>query len=174
MVRRWVWIMAIGLVLFGGAWDSATGIAYDLSKLKSVCVDAVKVKPNIEQHLGLSRKAIIDYVYVWLKPKLPKVQIESETGTSSGGCGPWAPTLIVTVALEGGKMDGRNVDYFGFLDIQLIRKTQWETGKVNVGVAYHRIAIIAGPLRRSARYVYELLDQLLTDFAAEYYKAGNP
>ncbi len=168
-----VWIMAIGLVLVGGLWNLAAGMVYDLTKLKSVCVFVDALDPDIERHLGLREEAIRNHVYVWLKGKLPRLRVERYTGTHTETCGPEG--LRVSVALHVGEMGGRKVDYYGWLAIQLIRKTQWETGKVYVGLAYDKGMTITGPLKsRSANHVYDSLDDLLTDFAAEYYEAGNP
>ncbi len=176
MVRQWVWIMAIGLVLVGGGWASAEGIAYDLTKLKSVCVYVDALDRDIYRHLGLSKEAISNHVYVWLKGKLPRLRVDRYTGTHTGACEFRAPTIRVTVSLGvGTTVGGRKTDYYGSVRIQLIRKTQWETGEDIVGVAYDNGTIITGPLKSSsANHVYDSLDDLLTDFAAQYYEAGNP
>ncbi len=171
-----VWIMAIGLVLAGGAWASAAGIAYDLTKLKSVCVFVDALDPDIERHLGLSKEAISNHVYVWLKGKLPRLRVERYTGTRTGVCEFRAPTIRVNVNLGvGTTVGGRKTAYYGSVEIRLVRKTQWETGRAEVGVAYDNGMAITGSLKSSsANHVYDSLDDLLTDFAAQYYEAGNP
>ena len=85
MVKRSVWIMAIGLVLAGGALNSAVGQAYDLTKLKSVCI-AVDLSAEATQDHGLNAEAIKNHAYVWLKAKLPRLQIGRWGRKRIGAC----------------------------------------------------------------------------------------
>jgi hypothetical protein len=160
--------MAIGLVLFGGAWDSATGTVYDLSKLKSVCV-GTKPLAGEGKSLGLNREEIISYTYVWLKGKLPRLQVGRWTGTPTGACkGNILFVRVTMTRLSGGR------GYSGVVEIQLVRPTLWESGISGLGIAYLRHYILTGPPGAAVQHVNETLDALLTDFAAEYYEAGNP
>ena len=174
MGKRWIWVIAIGLVLLGGAWNSAVaGVAFDLTKLKTLCVAVEKLDPDIERHLGLSQEAVINHVFVWLKAKLPRLRIVRHTGKETAACMRSHSLLMVNAHLGVGKAGGRKTGFYGSLIIHLIRSTVWETGEAGAGIAYHGGMIIKGPLT-STKYVYDSLDELLTEFAAEYYKAGNP
>jgi len=166
MDRRWVWIMAIGLVLAAGTWNSASPIAFNFTKLESVCVDSEYLGAE-EKSLGLNREAITSYTYVWLKGKLPRLQVERHTGTPTGAC---KNSLFVRVNLD--DLNGGR-GYYGMVGIQLVRPTLWESGISGHGVAYVRGYILTGSTN-AGQHVNRILDSLLTDFAAEYYKAGNP
>ncbi|MFQ5852937.1 MAG: hypothetical protein ACE5JU_20445 [Candidatus Binatia bacterium] len=175
MGKRWVWVIAIGLVLLGGALNSAAGVTFDLTKLKSVCVLVEDLTPESAQELGLSKEAIRKYVYIWLKGKLPRLVVEQHTGAYTGACKRTAPSLWVKVLLRIGKTtDGRKTRYYGMVLINLERRTRWENGNLGKGVAYFEGSILTGPIQNAARGVNGGLDYALTDFAAEYYKAGNP
>ncbi len=166
MARRWVWIMAIGLVLAGGAWNSASPITFDLTKLESVCVGTEYLGAE-EKSLGLNREAITSYTYVWLKGKLPRLQVEHYTDTPIEAC---KTVLYVRVSMD--RLD-RGRGYYGEVEIQLVRPTLWESGISGLGVAYVHSYILTGS-GNAGQHVNRILDSLLTDFAAEYYKAGNP
>ena len=170
MFRPWVWIMAIGLVLADGWWKlEAAGVAYDLTKLKSICVKAVTGVHASD--FGLNNETIGNHVYVWLKGKLPKLQVERYTGTDKGACAGGAPVLYANVNI----ISFRDREaYFGDVALDLHRETVWKTGNDGWGIAYSVGQLIQGSKAGVWRHVNERLDDLLTDFAAEYYKAGNP
>jgi len=175
MVRRWVWIMAIGLVFAGGAWNSAAGFAYDLSKLKSICVLAEDLPTTSKRYFNLSPKEIKNHVYVWLKAKLPRLQIEISTGAEKGACSLHAPDLWVNVTLGIAKTVGGDImGFYGDISLKITRSARWESGKVSKGIAYNKNFILFGPTRSARENVFQTIDDILTDFAAEYYKAGNP
>ena len=175
MVRQWVWLMAIGLVLADGTWNSTAGVALDLTKLKSVCVKVETLSSEARREFGLSREAIKKHVYVWLKGKLPRLRVERFTGTFAGLCDVKAPTLFVTINLDTLETTGAAIrGYYGSAEIQLWRIALWESGNTGHGIAYDNGSIIGGPSHAVVRAVNEVLNELLTDFAAEYYKAGNP
>ncbi len=174
MGKRCVWGMAIGLVLLGGAWDSAVGVAYDLTKLKSLCVDSVELSVAAMQDHDLSKEAIKNHVYVWLKGKLPKLRVERFTGVYRGTCSADNPTLYANVNIDTSETKRGKMGYYGNVKIVVKRRTTWESGKVGLGIAYSAGTILTGPMGDARAHVNEGLDLLLTDFAAEYYKAGNP
>ena len=175
MCRPWVWIMAIGLVLVGGAWNAAVGIAYDLSKLKTICVRAEDLSTTSKRHFNLSAKEIKNHVYVWLKAKLPRLQIEISTGADKGACSFFLPALWVDVTLDTTETVGGNIrGYYGNVSLKLTRNTRWESGNIGRGIAYSENWILTGPTTSARKQVFQTIDNLLTNFAAEYYKAGNP
>ena len=166
--------MAIGLVLAGGAWNSAAGIALDLTKLRSVCVRVEDLPSEARQEFGLSREVIGKHVYVWLKGKIPGLEVVRFPGTYPGDCSVTAPTLFVTIALDTLRTGGTKTGFYGSATIQLLRIAVWETGDTGPGIAYDQRSILTGPSHGAVQAVNEALDEILTDFAAEYYKAGNP
>ena len=173
MARRWVLIIAIGLVLLGGAWDSAVGVAYDVTKLKSLCVPSGKLSVAAMQDHDLSREAIKNHVYVWLRGKLPKLRVERFTGAYRGACSADKPTLYARVSIGTSKGKGTKVGYYGQVSIVMDRRTTWESGKVGWGIAYSAGTLLTGPMGSARTHVNDVLEELLTEFAAEYYKAGN-
>ena len=170
MARRWVWIMAIGLVFAGGAWNFADGIAFDLTKLKSICV-SIDSFPSQATQLGLSENEIGNHVYVWLKGKLPRAKVERYPTTDTGVCAVSASHLWVNINIA--FLDDRK-GFYGVVEISVVRKTTWESDEIGIGIAYLQNFRIRGPIGQAAQQVKNVLDQILTDFAAEYYKAGNP
>ncbi len=175
MLKRYLWAMVIGLVLLGGAWDSAAGTAYDLTKLKSLCVATEPLTAIEKQDLALSYEAIQNHVYVWLKSKLPRLgRIGQFTGTWTGVCASDAPTLMVITNLGVSSAGGRKIGFYGHIIIKVVRTTLWESGMAGSGIAYFDTTILTGPMDRARAAVNDELEDLLTDFAAEYYKAGNP
>ena len=175
MGKRWVWAIAIGLVLLGGAWNSAVGGAsLDLTKLKSLCVDTEELPPTATQDHNLSKEAIKNYVYVWLKGKLPRLRVERFRGAHKGLCSPGKPYLYVNVNIRTSKANGMRIGFYGNVHVYITRLTTWETGNVSLGIAYFSNTILIGPMGKARSLVNDAFELLLTDFAAEYYKAGNP
>lgn len=177
MVKRFVWAVAIVLVLLGGAWKiGAARLTYDLTKLKSICVAVEYLSADAKRVFGLSREAIGNHVYVGLKGKLPRLRVDRDTGLSTGACVRAAPTLVVQVNLgiASEKTGGRKLGYYGDVIFFLDRLARWESGSTGYGMAYFDERIITGPMGNATPAINAALDQLLTDFAAEYYKAGNP
>jgi hypothetical protein len=170
MVRPLVWALATWLVLAGGAWNSAIGLAYDLSKLKSICVDVGELSTAAKQKFGLSREDIGNQVYVWLKSKLPKLQVKIYTEAKNEMCSIYVPTMWIYVNL-GIVAAGGESGYYGSVHLTLTRKTRWESGKVGAGIAYNKQGILTGPTKNARNAVFKILADLLTDFAAEYHKA---
>ena len=170
MFKRWVWIMAIGLVLAGGGWKlEAARLVFDLTKLKSVCVLADTGVDTSD--FGLTKETIGNHVYVWLKGKLPKLQLERGTGTDTDTCVSGASNLWANVNLWSFR---EGAGYFGEVEIALQRETIWKTGNVGWGIAYFHAMSVKGSKATVRKHINEILDTILTDFAAEYYKAGNP
>ncbi len=175
MGKRCVWGMAIGLVLLGGAWNSAVrGAAADLTKLKSLCVISEKLSADAMQDHSLSKEAITNHVYVWLKGKLPGLRVERFTGAYTGACSVGKPRLFISVNIETDMIGRKKIGYFGAVNITMTRVATWETGSVSMAIAYSAGKILTGPMGKAGTHVNRLLEEILTDFAAEYYKAGNP
>ncbi|MFQ5989514.1 MAG: hypothetical protein ACE5K9_06335 [Candidatus Methylomirabilales bacterium] len=171
MVKARVWFMAIGLVLSGGVWHAAAGVTFGLSQLKSVCVRVGPLDPD-SRSLGLSEEAVGNHASMRLKDKLPKLQVERYRGTDTGDCAHNAPRLWVQVDLVP-LWDARH-GYFGMLEIRLMRTAQPGSGKVGRGIGYEGNIALRGHLATAPKDVNKGLDSLLREFAAEYYKAGNP
>jgi hypothetical protein len=164
-----IWTMAVALIL--SAWGSAAGTAFDLTKLSSICIEVEELSHEARQDLGLEKEAIGKYVYVLLKAKVPRL------GVIQGyikDCPPQMPALYVVVSLGVGEIGGRKTDYYGEVGAFLTRRAVWESGNRGLGIAYYHGVMITGPLRAAREAINSALDRLLTDFAAEYYKAGNP
>ncbi len=173
MGKRCAWAIAIGLVLLGGAWNSAAGHAYDVINLKSVCIQMEDLSADVKREFGLSKKTIENYVYVSLKGKLPRLRIELYTGTLAGACldSTRAPQLWVTITI---KKIPQRAGYFGAVELDLTRPARWESGEDWYGISYSKTSILSGPMGKAREHINLILDELLTDFAAVYYKAGNP
>ena len=162
------------MVLLGGAWNSAVGQVYDLTKLKSVCVQGAGPS-DVLQVLGVSMEATKNHVYVLLKGKLPRLWAEPYIGRDEGPCAVTAPMLSFVLDVGIGKtVSGMKTGYYGMVLLALIRPTVWESGQAGRGIAYYNSILLTGPISEGKQRVIIVLEELLTDFAAEYYKAGNP
>ena len=173
-MKRCVWAVAIGLVLAGGAWNSAAGLALDLTKLKSVCLLVEDLPADAKRDFGLSKNSIMNHVYVWLKGKLPRLRVERFTGALREDCSPGKPIFYAKVSIGVVEREGMMVWHYGYVAITMTRETTWGSGRVGLGIAYFNITRMGGPTGGVRAAVNEQLERLLTDFAAEYYKAGNP
>ncbi len=173
MGKRCVWAMAIGLVLLGGAWNSAVGQDYDVTKVESLCLEAASNAP-VAQDFGISNEDIVNHAYVFLKSKLHRLQMKRFAGELKGLCAPRKPSLFVIVNLNTPRVGERKLGYFGNVGVSLVRATLWESGKVGTGIAYRGSTILIGPPGGAREGLNKALDYLLTNFAAKYYEAGNP
>ena len=171
MGKGWVWTIAIAFVVAAGAWNSSVGITFDLTKLESVCLRISPLDADA-RNLGLSEERIGDHAFINLKDKLPRLQVERYRGTDTGKCAYDAPRLWVGVDIVP-FLDARH-GYFGMLEIRLLRMARWESGKVGRGIAFEANIALRGPSAVAPNHVSDGLDSLLREFAAEYYKAGNP
>ncbi len=176
MARRWVLLMAIGLVLAGGRWESATGLTFDLTKLKSVCVRTESLSTESKEKMRLSEEAIGNHVFVLLKAKLPRLMVARYAGKDTGLCsGGDEASLWIEVDLSIGRIKGgEEGGYFGAVHVLLLRSTSWRSGNIGLGIAYISNFTLVGPFHLAKEQVNDRLNELITDFAAEYYKAGNP
>lgn len=161
-------VVAVGLVLLTGTWAPAqAGVALDVTKLTSVCLFGEKPPIEAVSDHGLNREAVLNFAYVTLKSKLPRLQVERMP------CG--EPTLYVNVHLYTNKAGaGTKLGYYGMITVLLTRNTLWLTGQAGLGIAYSGDMVLSGPMGSAYQHLNEAIDRLLTDFAAEYYKAGNP
>ena len=71
-------------------------------------------------------------------------------------------------------LDREGAGYFADVQLALHRETVWKSGNVGWGIAYTRAIMAKGSKAIFRKHINEVLDTILTDFAAEYYKAGNP
>ena len=145
--------------------------------------------PTVKQDHGLSKEAIKNYVCVWVKGKLPRLRVERFRGAHKGLCSYNKPHLFVNVYIHPliwvtpGKLSltrspyaakEERVGFYAAVNVYMVRETTWESGSVGLGIAYFDFRILTGPMGEARRMVNNAFEPLLTDFAAEYYKAGNP
>lgn len=168
-----VWVLALGTILVVSSWNFAEGVTYDLTKLKSICVSVDPLSADVRRDFGLSEESIGNYVFVRLKGKLPRLQVQRHAKTY-GGCRRNAPTLQVTLSLDSSTTGHSKVGYYGSAEIRLVRPARWESGSVGFGIAYSSSIIFQGPLPGAGEHVNTILDDLLSDFAVEYSKAAKP
>jgi len=71
MGKASIWAMAVAFILTAHAWGWAAGLAFDLTKLSSMCIVVEELHDEARQELGLEREPIGNYVYVSLKSKVP-------------------------------------------------------------------------------------------------------
>ena len=168
-----VWVLALGIILLVGSWHSAEGVTYDLTKLNSICVSVEPLSTDVRQDFGLSEDSIGNYVFVRLQGKLPGLRVQRNAETY-GGCRRNAPTLRIILSLDSSNTGDGKAGYYGSAKIRLVRRVRWESGSLGLGIAYSSSTIFQGPMSGAGEHVNTILDELLSDFAAEYYRAGNP
>ncbi|MFQ5989402.1 MAG: hypothetical protein ACE5K9_05755 [Candidatus Methylomirabilales bacterium] len=168
-----VWGLAIGTILVAGSWSSVHGVTYDLTKLRTVCVRVEPLSPDVRRDFGLSEESIRNYIFVRLQGKLPRLRVQRHAQTY-GGCTRNSPTLRVIVSLDTSPIGNGKIGYYGSAKIRLVRRTRWDSGSTGLGIAYSSSTIFVGPMSDAGEHVNSILDDLLSDFAAEYYRAGNP
>lgn len=168
-----MWALALGTILVAGLWNSAHGITYDLTKLRSICVTVEPLSADVRQDFGLSEESIGNYVFVRLQGKLPGLRVQRYAKTY-GGCMRNAPTLRIILSLDSSNTGDGKAGYYGSAKIRLVRRARWDSGSLGLGIAYSSSTIFRGPMSGAGGHVNTILDDLLSDFAAEYYKAGNP
>jgi len=174
MARLWLCAVTIGFILAGSVRraEAAAGI-FDLTQLKSICVNVFLTDET--RKLGLTEAVVGENVHVWLKRKLPGLQVERFAGRFTGACIFSAPTLTVWGNLDAFTLvEETKLGYYGKVEITLVRETIWESGKGGKGIAYANGILLQGPMSEFEHNVNKAIDALLTEFAAEYYKAGNP
>jgi hypothetical protein len=163
--RPLCWLL---IVVFTACSADSEALTFDLTRLEQLCVAVDPLPSSATNDLGLRAEAVLNYVYVTLKAKLPRLLIErlDQCGVS---------TLWITVRLyAGGTVGGRRTDYYGGVDLHVVRPTLWLSGKAGLGIAYFAGFTMTGPMDTTRRNLEEALEQLLTNLAAEYYAAGNP
>lgn len=159
---------AMGVALLcGSAPLYVQGLTYDLTKLTRLCVETEELSSAAVSDHGLSQESLLNFAYVALKAKLPRLELQPRAGSCDD-------TLWIIVSLDTRTRDGVKTGSYGAVRISVTRPTLWLSGKVGSGIAYERGQIFMGRMGSAARLVNTALEELLTNFAAEYYKAGNP
>ena len=116
------------------------------------------------------KQAIKDHALVLLRSKLPRLSVVNESSTI------FPPYVYIRVNLRiGSTFGGKEVDYYGSVTVDINRYvTINRTGKRTYGSIWNSSSNMTGPREGSAvNHVREVLDGLLTKFAADWYR-DNP
>jgi len=126
--------------------------------------------PSSTKRLGLTEQSIKDQVLVLLRSKLPRLSVVNNSSTI------FAPYVYIQVNLRIGKtVGGKEVDFYGSVQVDINRYvTINRTGKRTYGTIWNGSSTLTGPMNGSAvNDVRDTLDDLLTKFAADWYR-DNP
>jgi len=135
--------------------EKSAGQDGELTKLTEVRIIVGNI--NDSKKLGVNEEDIENYVFVFLRSKLPRLKVQSEALSS----------LDITVSLSYIDMSGRKLGYFGYVFLRTIREvTIIETKKNTDAAVKGSVLSLSGPLGNANSHVKEILDSLLTKFAA--------
>jgi len=134
-----------------------------LAKLSEVRIFVENI--NDSEKFGVNEEDLKDYVFVFLRSKLPRLKVQSEALTSLG----------ITVSLTYTEdTSGRKLGYFGYVFLRTMREVIIIETKKNTDAAVKASVLsLNGPLENPSTHVKRILDQLLTTFAADWYR-DNP
>ena len=144
----------------------SAALSGNLTGLRKVSI-VVKDLDRVEKELGLNEDELKAHVLVLLWSKLPRLAV-SESGTPVVHVAP----LIEFIKTEGGKKTG----YYGFVLIRIVRRIIIvETSKDTEASVWGEAFSVIGPLDfgNAVNNVRGVLDRLLTEFAADWYR-DNP
>ena len=141
---------------------SGSAAAGDLAKLRSLKVSVGTISPEARS-LGVAEDDLEAHVVVFLRSKIPGLQVSTS-----------APEyIVVNVALDYIEQSGRKMGYAGAITVLVYRlATVVDTKKVSLVGVWADGTTLAGGRDATIR-VREMLDRLLTRFAADWYK-DNP
>jgi len=133
-----------------------------LAKLSEVKI-VVEYLGSEEKKLGLKKDEIENYVLVFLRSKLPRLVIKEAL-----------PFVYIRVTMRFSRQRGIKVGYFGAVQVIITRPVYIQkTGQDVKADVYEKLTVINGPLKSAVSEVRETLDELLTKFAADWYR-DNP
>ncbi len=121
-----------------------------------------------EKELALTEKDLKNHVFVLLRSKLPRLAVKESTKSSI--------RISTDLSIGTGGEGKIKLFYYGHVSLTLSRPVIYEeTGKSGYGIAYQATHSLTGPFRRevASTHVREVLDRLLTLFAADWYR-DNP
>ncbi len=157
-----------GLVMCGVALSALPSTVWPndaLANLTCVDIDALiaegKSWPN-----GLSRDEFRDALLVAVRAKMPRLQVGTDCKN----------LLSLAVNLSKATTEqGADVGYYGAIGLEAMREAI-----IRVTGEFYRLPVwrfdllVRGRLGEARSDVLRRIDDLITRFAADYYKAGNP
>ncbi len=163
MGRRLNAFLALGAIL--AALAPAGWAASGLGKLN--CVRLGAEDPGGEgKSIGITREELVDALLVNVKARLPRVPVASS-------CFNLVEAVVVLDRTT--TSAGRGPAYFGAVMLRVRRMAVvLDTNEAGHLTAWEGALALAGPAGRAKPHVLEALDSLITQFATDYYQAGNP
>jgi hypothetical protein len=157
--------MVILLVLAARQGEPATGDKF--GKITELDI-VIETLPSATSQEGITKDQLAAELTVQLKAKIPRLKIVKTLST-----GDW---LYLDVYLDYDEtVSGRKTGYSGWVSLALAREVIIQaTGTFTAARIWQRKSSMSGPLGGARSQVKELIGDLVTAFAAEYYKAGNP
>jgi len=135
-----------------------------LGNLKELTILVEEVGP-IGEKLGLTEKGLADEILVQLRAKLPRLKIVVRRPLPS------SDYLYLNVTI--GELPGGG--HWGNVLLQMMREViVTATAETRSASVWPDNVIFRGPPGDAPRQVLEGIGELVTKFAADYYRAGNP
>ena len=133
-----------------------------LGNLKELSILVEDVDP-IGKKLGLTEKGLADEILVQLRAKLPRLKIVVGK--------PLIEFLYLHVNIDERPAGG----HYGIVLLHMKRVVMVvATAETRSASVWHEGTIFIGPPGDGPRHVREIISELVTKFAADYYRAGNP
>jgi len=135
-----------------------------LAKLSEVKIVVGDIRQE-EKELGLNKDDIKNYVFVFLRSKLPQLTVKETV----------QPHIFISVNLKKRYIDGRFIGFHGGIHVDIVRPVKIiKTGGIMFATLWHKGGTLIGPADDGVgTTVRRFLDQLLTNFAADWNK-DNP
>jgi len=135
-----------------------------LAKLSEVRI-IVEALRSDGKELGLNENDIKNHVFVLLRSKLPRLVVKDSV----------IPYVFINVSVgKDRSIDGQIIGYYGSVSVQVMREvTINKTGSSAIADLWQYSRNITGPMGSTDSHIRAVLDKILTDFAADWYR-DNP
>jgi len=124
------------------------------------CLDVGAVLADPRDGAGLTEDGLRDALYVGLRAKVPRLAVHRACGDTL--------RLVVVVASPTPDV------FYGTADMALLRRAiVVDTGQFVRSEVWRMTYVLYGPPSGARGQVLGLVDEMLTRFAADYYRSGN-
>jgi len=135
----------------------------ELAKLNEVKI-VLAALTSEQKKLGLKTQAITDHALVLLRSKLPRLSVKDSA----------IPYVYININIGIGKVGGVARDYYGAIRVEIKRHVIINTtGKSFYAVVWDTGMRVTGPMNDAVDESRIVLELLLTQFAADWYR-DNP
>jgi hypothetical protein len=144
---------------------ASAALADNLGNLECVDITVERLEHEADQ-AGLTEESLSNALLVALKSKAPRFRVDST-------CLPYVYVNVIFLLIK--SEDGHIFGYAFNLSLELYREAYIrKIDQTHLLSVWQRSGLYLGPKHLAKATVLERLDEFVTEFAAAYYKAGNP